>query len=180
MLISLLLGCQLHAQNFLADWFGGPSRKELHSENDRLRESLDSLQILVDSLEQSYSQVESELFALIEGNSPEADSVVVEYTPEMTDSLLHLWYKNSFQGDFEIPISLGIGLDYIAISDYSSINLGVTFEIGMRYFFTNEWGAGITAGFHMVPEIYGVSGDSARKNSFYATVPLMVSVVYRH
>ena len=84
------------------------------------------------------------------------------------------------QGDFEIPISLGIGLDYIAISDYSSINLGVTFEIGMRYFFTNEWGAGITAGFHMVPEIYGVSGDSARKNSFYATVPLMVSVVYRH
>ena len=102
LLISLLLGCQLHAQNFLADWFGGPSRKELHSENDRLRESLDSLQILVDSLEQSYSQVESELFALIEGNSPEADSVVVEYTPEMTDSLLHLWYKNSFQGDFEI------------------------------------------------------------------------------
>ena len=102
LLISLLLGCQLHAQNFLADWFGGPSRKELHSENDRLRESLDSLQILVDSLEQSYSQVESELFALIEGNSPEADSMVVEYTPEMTDSLLHLWYKNSFQGDFEI------------------------------------------------------------------------------
>ena len=101
LLISLLLGCQLQAQTF-ADWFGGPSRKELHSENDRLRESLDSLQILVDSLEQSYSQVESELFALIEGNSPEADSVVVEYTPEMTDSLLHLWYKNSFQGDFEI------------------------------------------------------------------------------
>ena len=94
LLISLLLGCQLQAQTF-ADWFGGPSRKELHSENDRLRESLDSLQILVDSLEQSYSQVESELFALIEGNSPEADSVVVEYTPEMTDSLLHLWYKNT-------------------------------------------------------------------------------------
>lgn len=84
------------------------------------------------------------------------------------------------QGDFEIPISLGIGLDYISISDYSSINLGITFEIGMRYFFTNEWGAGITAGFHFVPELYGFTGDAAKKNSMYATVPLMISVTYRH
>ena len=83
-------------------------------------------------------------------------------------------------GKFDLPISLGIGLDYISISDYSSINLGITFEIGMRYFFTNEWGAGITAGFHFVPELYGFTGDAAKKNSMYATVPLMISVTYRH
>ncbi len=84
------------------------------------------------------------------------------------------------QGDFEVPISLGIGLDYISISDYSSINLGITFEIGMRYFFTNEWGVGITAGFQFVPEFYGFSGSSAAKNSIYSNVPLMISVTYRH
>lgn len=95
-----MLGCQLHAQT-LADWFRGPTRKELHNENDRLRDSLDALQYLVDSLEQNYSRVESELFALIEGNSPEADEVEMEYTPEVTDSLLHLWYRNSFLGDFD-------------------------------------------------------------------------------
>ena len=84
------------------------------------------------------------------------------------------------QGDFEIPISLGIGLDYMSITDYSSINLGITFEIGMRYFFTNEWGVGITAGIHFVPEIYGFTGESLEKSSYYSYSPIMISVTYRH
>lgn len=101
--ITLLfcLGSQMQAQTF-ADWFRGPTRKELTAENGRLRASMDSLQFLVDSLEQSRNEIEAELLALMEGNSPEADEVELpEYSPEVTDSLLHLWYKNSFSGDFD-------------------------------------------------------------------------------
>lgn len=97
----LLAGLQVQAQSF-ADWFRGPTRKEMNAENGRLRARIDSLQFLVDSLEQSRNDIEAELLAIIEGNSPEADDLEMpEYTPEVTDSLLHLWYKNSFAGDFD-------------------------------------------------------------------------------
>lgn len=99
--ILLSLGLQMQAQNFV-DWFRGPTRRELNAENDRLRASMDSLQFLVDSLEASRNDMEAELLAIIEGNSPEADETEMpEYTPEVTDSLLHLWYRNSFSGDFD-------------------------------------------------------------------------------
>lgn len=101
-ILLLLLGLQVQAQSF-ADWFRGPTRKEMNAENGRLRARIDSLQFLVDSLEQSLNDIEAELFAIIEGNSPEADDLdMPEYTPEVTDSLLHLWYKNSFAGDFDV------------------------------------------------------------------------------
>ena len=98
----ILLGLQTQAQT-IADWFRGPTRKELSAENDRLRAGMDSLRFLVDSLERSRSEIEAEMLALLEGNSPEADAdeQMPEYTPEQTDSLLHLWYRNSFSGDFD-------------------------------------------------------------------------------
>lgn len=100
-ILLLLAGLQVQAQSF-ADWFRGPTRKEMNAENGRLRARIDSLQFLVDSLEQSRNDIEAELLAIIEGNSPEADDLEMpEYTPEVTDSLLHLWYKNSFAGDFD-------------------------------------------------------------------------------
>ena len=48
----ILLGLQTQAQT-IADWFRGPTRKELSAENDRLRAGMDSLRFLVDSLERS-------------------------------------------------------------------------------------------------------------------------------
>ena len=70
-IILLSAGLQLQAQTF-ADWFRGPTRKELSAENDRLKSDMDSLQFLVDSLEASYSTLEADFLAIIEGNSPEA------------------------------------------------------------------------------------------------------------
>lgn len=78
--------------------FKRPTRKVLQTENDQLKSSLDSLQMLVDSLEQRRYLEESELLAMLEGNEPEEQ---IEYTPEVTDSLLQLWYRNSFSGDFD-------------------------------------------------------------------------------
>ena len=63
----ILLGLQTQAQT-IADWFRGPTRKELSAENDRLRAGMDSLRFLVDSLERSRSEIEAEMLALLETN----------------------------------------------------------------------------------------------------------------
>lgn len=84
---------QVDAQNagFL---FGRPTRKQLQKENAELKTALDSLQVLLDSFEHRRYLEDSELIAVMEGNSEaEADDTV--YTAEMRDSLLQLWYKNS-------------------------------------------------------------------------------------
>lgn len=91
LIISMCI--QLDAQNagFL---FGRPTRKQLQKENADLKTALDSLQVLLDSFEHRRYLEDSELIAVMEGNSEaEADDTV--YTAEMQDSLLQLWYKNS-------------------------------------------------------------------------------------
>lgn len=91
LIISMCI--QLDAQNagFL---FGRPTRKQLQKENADLKTALDSLQVLLDSFEHRRYLEDSELIAVMEGNSEaEVDDTV--YTAEMRDSLLQLWYKNS-------------------------------------------------------------------------------------
>lgn len=91
--LIISMSIQLDAQNagFL---FGRPTRKQLLKENADLKTALDSLQVLLDSFEHRRYLEDSELIAVMEGNSEaEADDTV--YTAEMRDSLLQLWYKNS-------------------------------------------------------------------------------------
>ncbi len=88
----------VHAQG-ISDFFKRPSRKALQTENSALKASLDSLQALVDSLEERRYIEDNELRAVIEGNSAAEAEDSIEYTAEVSDSLLHLWYKNSFAGD---------------------------------------------------------------------------------
>lgn len=91
--LIISMSIQLDAQNagFL---FGRPTRKQLQKENADLKTALDSLQVLLDSFEHRRYLEDSELIAVMEGNSEaEADDTV--YTAEMQDSLLQLWYKNS-------------------------------------------------------------------------------------
>ncbi len=89
----LLLSLHTEAQNagFL---FGRPTRKQLQKENEELKATLDSLQTLVDSFGQRRYLEDSELIAVMEGNSEaEADDII--YSAEISDSLLQLWYKSS-------------------------------------------------------------------------------------
>ncbi|MCR4824877.1 MAG: LysM peptidoglycan-binding domain-containing protein [Bacteroidales bacterium] len=89
---------QRPAQNFFNGLFGRnrkPSKKEVIQENAVLKGELDSLQFLLDSLK-GRTRLEEEEIAILEGNSPD-----IEYTTETTDSLLHLWYKNSLATDFD-------------------------------------------------------------------------------
>ena len=100
-LLLTLSGLQLHAQG-AGGWFRGPTRRELSAENERLRAGMDSLRFIIDSLERGRIEMEAELLAMMESDSPGDDGAEMpEYTQEMTDSLLHLWYRNSFSGDFD-------------------------------------------------------------------------------
>ncbi len=81
------------------------------------------------------------------------------------------------QGSFEIPISLGIGADYISFDSYSKITIGMTFEIGFRYFITDSWGVGVNAGLIFTPEFYF---EDTSKNAILTIVPTTLSVSYRH
>ena len=72
-------------------------RQQAARENAVLRSELDSLQLLVDSLTQRKYLDEKDI-AILEGNEPYPE---FEYTTETTDSLLHLWYKNSLATDFD-------------------------------------------------------------------------------
>ncbi len=79
-----------------------PSKKQVLEENELLKDSLDSLQMLVDSLRERKYLDEYEI-AVLEGNNEEEEEAIeqLEYTTEVSDSLLHLWYRNSFATDFD-------------------------------------------------------------------------------
>lgn len=78
-----------------------PTRKALLAENEVLRFSLDSLQTLLDSLESKRSHEDSLLMSLYVGNEPEAEEPEFDYTPEVADSLLQLWYSSYAISDFD-------------------------------------------------------------------------------
>ena len=91
--------------SFLEGLFGRnrqPSKRQVREENELLRNELDSLQMLVDSLRGRQYLDEYEI-AVLEGNDDEADGFGAdfEYTQETSDSLLALWYKNSLVTDFD-------------------------------------------------------------------------------
>ena len=91
--------------SFLEGLFGRnrqPSKRQVREENELLRNELDSLQMLVDSLRGRQYLDEYEI-AVLEGNDDEADGFGAgfEYTQETSDSLLALWYKNSLITDFD-------------------------------------------------------------------------------
>ena len=75
-----------------------PGKKQLLIENQALKSQLDSLLQMIDSLKEKQYLEDSEVLAVMEGNS---ESQAIEYTTEVSDSLLHLWYKNSNLGDFD-------------------------------------------------------------------------------
>lgn len=74
----------------------GKRTKALEQENKTLRHKLDSLKSLVDSLRTVETEVVPEEIAGQGGNVPAGAMQAMDYTPEVTDSLLALWYKNNF------------------------------------------------------------------------------------
>ena len=98
----------------------------LGKENERLRRQLDSLSALVDSLRAAVPLAE----ALEEGNDvPAVAPRPMDYSPEVTDSLLTLWYQNNFNRDSAAPAPMldslhltSVVSDTVMISRLSAMN----------------------------------------------------------
>ena len=75
--------------------FKRPGKNQVRQENEILRNELDSLQMLLDSLRGHAFIDEREIEAF------EREETMFDYTPEAQDSLLHLWYKNTLTSDFD-------------------------------------------------------------------------------
>ena len=74
------------------------SRKKLEQENRRLQEKLDSLQAELESLRAEAELIDSLEMAVAYGDSVEAETPM-EYTVEVTDSLLNIWYAHAMAAD---------------------------------------------------------------------------------
>lgn len=96
-LLLILAPCHLAAQgNIFRDG------KLKDRENAQLRRQVDSLKALVDSLRAAVPAAADIAEVLEEGNDvPASAAGPMDYTPEITDSLLSLWYKSNFdrEGD---------------------------------------------------------------------------------
>ena len=82
---------------------------------------------------------------------------------------------------FELPISFGVGGNYLSFGDYSKLAFGVTADIEARYFFKENWGIGIRTGFHAIFEWYAnLSVTNLSKNGTLTNIPVMLSITYRN
>ena len=82
-------------------------------------------------------------------------------------------------GRFDLPISLGIGLNYISFKDSSKLSFSAKIEFGGIYYFNDEWGLGLLAGLNFVPDVY-LTKDRGIYSGIDAFIPITVSVAYRH
>ena len=83
------------------------------------------------------------------------------------------------QGTIEIPLSLGAGISYMSVSDGGAyLPFFLSFETGLDWYITENWGVGIKSGLWVIPELYFDSSRSYQ-NALQTFVPLTLSVTYR-
>ena len=91
-------------------------------------------------------------------------------------------FKVSFiplQGTIEIPLSLGAGFSYMSVSDGGAyMPFFLSFETGLDWYITDNWGIGIKSGLWVIPELYFDSSKSYQ-NALQTFIPLTLSVTYR-
>jgi len=82
------------------------------------------------------------------------------------------------QGQFELPISLGLGCAYNSYDESNYLSLFASAQIGFSYFFKEEWGLNISGGYWLIPELY--SNDKLADTCLSNFLPITVSIIYRH
>lgn len=85
------------------------------------------------------------------------------------------------QGTIDMPISIGLGAAYLSKSGTnggSHITLFSSIEMGLDYYFTDNWGVGIKSGVWLVPELFAKQADSS-KNYLTTYIPVTLAVTYR-
>lgn len=80
------------------------------------------------------------------------------------------------QGQFEVPIILGVGGAYMNVKGYSSASLYLSFETGFSWFWNDNWGIGVRTGMHFVPEFKAGRMEDTNVTFF---VPIALEVNFR-
>lgn len=81
------------------------------------------------------------------------------------------------QGSFEIPISIGAGMNYLSYNSNSHLSLYATLNLGCRYFFNESWGLGLNSGINLSYELYP---DNEHMNGLMTYIPINLTITYRH
>lgn len=79
-------------------------------------------------------------------------------------------------GKIEVPISLGLGFNYLSYNGKSQFTPMIDLTAAFRFYFQEGWGIGIYTGLDFVPELY----TDSEKNAISLFIPLGLSVTYRH
>lgn len=101
--VILITSVAAQAQIFGLGRLGGrfPVRKQLlEDQNFKLRRTVDSLKVIIDSLNNNALVDNDELYAILEANSS-APSHRAEFNQAQHDSLMAEWYKNSKALDYD-------------------------------------------------------------------------------
>lgn len=80
------------------------------------------------------------------------------------------------QGQFEVPIILGVGGAYMNVKGYSSASLYLSIETGFSWFWNDNWGIGVRTGMHFVPEFKAGRKEDTNVTFF---VPIALEVNFR-
>lgn len=79
------------------------------------------------------------------------------------------------QGKIDVPVSLGLGFNYMGFNGNSKFTLNAHLDFGARYYFSDAWGLGIQSGISWSPEWY----SDKTKNGHITFVPINLTVSYR-
>jgi hypothetical protein len=82
------------------------------------------------------------------------------------------------QGQWDLPISFGLGGAYIKYNDASLMTLFGNVQVGLTWYPGDNWGFGLTTGLWLIPEF---NYDDALKqdNALAGFIPLTLSITYR-
>lgn len=84
------------------------------------------------------------------------------------------------QGTFEIPLSVGLGFAYNSYLESSYLSLFASAEAGFSWYFREDWGITLGAGFQFIPELYGADDDNYEHTTLAGFIPITISVTYRN
>lgn len=163
--LVLLLSCLLvlAAQPASAQLFPGRG-KALEKENELLKHRVDSLRALVDSL-RSAGAAEVVPVVTEDGNYVSSESPrPMDYSPEVTDSLLALWYRSNFG---RTPVMPAFDMDSVRLTSSVSDSVMIRRLAALNPYFTLPFNDVVKNYMILYSERRGVAMEQAMGLSSY-------------
>lgn len=82
------------------------------------------------------------------------------------------------QGQYDIPISFGLGGAYIKYNDAALMTLYANMQIGVTWYPGKNWGFGLNTGLWIIPE-FNYIDELKQDNAVAGLIPVTLSITYR-